>query len=245
MITKQKLTLDEFIKRANKIHNFKYDYSKTVYINAKTKLTIICKIHKEFNQRAIDHLNGYGCKLCKFDNQKLTTERFIEKAKNIHGNKYNYSKVEYKRNSIKVIIICNKHGEFEQTPNTHLDKCGCPKCKTSIGEKIIREWLLEKSIKFEEQKYFNGCLSNKNKRLLFDFYIPDLNICIEFDGKQHSVPYSFSSDKSDETKLKNFEIIQQRDNIKTQYCSSNNIRLLRIKHSDINRINNILKQEII
>ena len=125
----RKLTTEEFIRRAKEVHDeITYDYSKTKYINAKTKVIIICPKHGEFEQTPRDHLRGYGCLICG-GNQKLTTEEFIEKAKSIHDKEsYDYSKIEYVNNHTKVIIICPKHGEFEQTPSNHLKGEGCPIC---------------------------------------------------------------------------------------------------------------------
>ena len=125
---KQTCTTDEFIAKAKKIHGDKYDYSKVEYVNRKTKVCIICPKHGEFWQTPSAHLRGQGCPKCKSKKQTCTTDEFIAKAKKIHGDKYDYSKVEYVNRKTKVCIICPKHGEFWQTPNHHLSGCGCPKC---------------------------------------------------------------------------------------------------------------------
>ena len=123
---------NEFLEKATKIHNEKYDYSKVDYINNSTKIIIICKEHNEFLQTPRGHLNG-GCKKCSSqlasENTRSNINEFIEKAKKIHYDKYNYSKVEYLNNRTNVIIICKKHGEFLQTPLKHL-KGGCKKCSS-------------------------------------------------------------------------------------------------------------------
>jgi len=138
----------------------------------------------------------------------------------------------------KVKIICKEHGEFLQTPDNHLCGKGCPHCKSSKGENIIKKYLIENKIEFEEQKRFNEC---KNKYPLpFDFYLSTYNLLIEFDGEQHFKPYSFSSDKSEQTKQNNLEGIKLRDKIKTNYCLANNIKLLRISYLDKNKIEEIL-----
>lgn len=125
----KKLTTEEFIKRAREVHGNKYDYSKVEYVNAHTKVCIICSKHGEFYQKPNNHLNGQGCSKCFYPNIKLTTENFIQKAREIHGDKYDYSRVEYKDTKTKVCIICNKHGEFQQNFEKHIvRKCGCPKC---------------------------------------------------------------------------------------------------------------------
>ena len=115
----KKLTTEEFIIKAKEVHGDKYDYSKVNYINVDTKVCIICPTHGEFLQMPSSHLNGRGCPRCS-GNKKLTTEEFIIKAREINGDKYDYTKVEYVNNSTKVCIICPTHGEFWQTPNGHL-----------------------------------------------------------------------------------------------------------------------------
>ena len=124
----RKLTTDEYIKRAIEVHGGKYDYSKVDYQTNNTKVTIICKKHGEFTQRANDHLSGRGCKKCANDRLSYSTEEFIKKVKEVHGGKYDYSKVDYQTNNTKVTIICKKHGEFTQRAIDHLSNKGCPKC---------------------------------------------------------------------------------------------------------------------
>ena len=124
---KERLTTEEFIEKARKIHGDKYDYSKVEYINNYTPVCIICSKHGEFFQKPYNHLNGCGCRIC-CERKKLTTEEFIKQAREVHGDKYNYSKVSYINTHTKVCIICPEHGEFWQTPNVHLNKHGCPKC---------------------------------------------------------------------------------------------------------------------
>ena len=124
----------KFIIKAQKIHSTLYDYSKVQYINAKTKVCIICPEHGEFWQLPNNHLQGKGCPKCKYDTlkkkQSISIYEFIQKAKEIHNDKYDYSKVEYINSKTKVCIICPEHGEFWQTPYHHIHrKQTCPKCK--------------------------------------------------------------------------------------------------------------------
>src|ERR1035437_3659881 len=97
----KKLTTEEFIIRAKAIHGDKYDYSKVKYINARTKVIIGCKnpLHEDYEQVPDAHLRGQGCKECgikhRSDSRKSNTKEFIERAIEIHGEKYDYSKVEY------------------------------------------------------------------------------------------------------------------------------------------------------
>jgi hypothetical protein len=129
----KKLTIEEFIEKSNKIHREKYDYSKVNYINNYIKIIIICPKHREFLQRPNSHLNGCGCPVCGFISSNKTrsksASKFIKDAKNIHKNKYNYSKVNYINSHTKIKIICKKHGRFFQLPLNHLRGEGCSKCR--------------------------------------------------------------------------------------------------------------------
>ncbi len=124
-------TKDEFIEKAKLIHGDEYDYSNVNYIHSKTKIEIICNKHGSFWQRPDAHLQKQGCPECgieKCDHKTSTTNEFIEKAKLIHGNIYDYSKVNYINSNTKIEIICNKHGSFWQRPDAHLYQSGCPEC---------------------------------------------------------------------------------------------------------------------
>ena len=136
------LSTGEFIKRAEKVHGNKYDYSLVNYINSKEKIKIICQKHGEFEQRPNDHLQKKGCIECA-GTKKKNNEEFTYKAKKIHGNKYDYSLVEYKRMNIKVKIICQKHGKFEQIPESHLSGFGCSKC--SRVKKITNDEFIKRA----------------------------------------------------------------------------------------------------
>ena len=154
---KRKMTTEEFIKRARKIHNDRYIYRKTDLKNRDKmgRVCIICPIHGEFWQTPNSHLAGKGCYKCS-NRFKLTTETFIEKAREIHGDKYDYSKVEYKDSKTKVCIICPTHGEFWQRPHNHLIGQGCPICKQENSRKILSltlESFIEKARKVHGDKY--------------------------------------------------------------------------------------------
>ena len=119
-------TNDEWIDSAKNIHGDLYDYSKTKYVNSRTKVIIICREHGEFEQVAMTHLSHHGCSKCS-KNKRPTTTEYIENAKQKHGDKYDYSNVNYTTSTSKIIIGCPIHGNFEQSASTHLT-CGCPRC---------------------------------------------------------------------------------------------------------------------
>ena len=158
----KKLTTQEFIERARKIHGSKYDYSLSDYKNSSTPIKIICHEKDEngiehgiFLQTPRNHLQGDRCPKC-YRSFKKTTEEFIIQAKQIHGDKYDYSKVNYQGNKKPIIIICPKHGEFIQTPLYHLQGHGCQKCyyeKGGISRRIGTEKFIEKAKEIHGNKY--------------------------------------------------------------------------------------------
>ena len=125
------LTTSEFISRAEKTHENKYDYSKVSYKDYHSKVCIICPKHGEFLQTPERHLLGYGCQKCSVESRvqkrTFTKEEFISRAQQVHNGKYDYTKVEYVNSNTKVCIICPIHGESYQIPSNHLRSCGCQK----------------------------------------------------------------------------------------------------------------------
>jgi very-short-patch-repair endonuclease len=234
---KNKLTTLEFIEKANKIHNNIYDYSLVEYTGNRNKIKIVCSKHGIFEQIPFDHLDGHGCSKCSHPSKKSTIEEFIEKANIIHDNKYNYSLVKYVNAHKKINIICKKHGEFLQKPNAHLCSQGCPICKNSKGEENIIKYLKENNVLFEYQKKFDDCKNNKYK-LFFDFYLPNQNLLIEYDGEQHHKIFKHfgGNIKFEKTKL--------NDKLKTEYALNNNIKLLRIPYTEKKNLSEILKNNI-
>jgi len=147
---KRALTEIDFIEMAKDVHANKYDYSVVKYINNHTKVEIICTEHGSFCQTPASHLQGHGCPKCE-GKYKQTTEEFIQSAMEIHGDKYNYDKVRYKNRHTKVEIICPEHGSFFQTPNSHLNGCGCPKCSATF--KNTTDDFIQKARKTHGDKY--------------------------------------------------------------------------------------------
>jgi hypothetical protein len=139
----QRSSTEDFIRRADLIHENKYDYSKVEYVTNDLHVIIICKIHKDFEQLPAVHLRGNGCPLCanryRGDILRYTNEEFIEKAREVHGDLYNYDSVEYITSHIKIIIECSTHGEFIQVPNSHLSGSGCPDCAQKMKDDTKRK----------------------------------------------------------------------------------------------------------
>ena len=223
-----KLTKEQIIIKSNTIHGFKYDYSHFLnggdYITQKDIIKISCPIHGVFKQQINNHLNGKGCGGCA-NNTVKTNRDFIEESNLIHNNRWDYSLVDYTDAKTKVKIICGKHGVFTVSPNSHTNnRSGCPKCNAPKGEQQIEKILKSNGVKFVTQKKFDGC---KDKHpLKFDFYLPDFDMCIEYDGIQHFQPLKFFGG------IDNLKKLQKRDSIKNEYCKNNGINLIRIRYSD-------------
>ena len=218
---KMRLPKDTFITRAKEIHGDKYDYSKVEYNTTNDKICIICPEHGEFWQRVSNHIiKRNGCPKCH-PNYNKTTEDFIAKGREVHGNKYDYSKVEYVNNTTKVCIICPEHGEFWQRPNSHLSrKQGCPHCANSKLEMEYENILKTNNTNYEKQKKIKDI---KDKiALRFDFYNIDNNTLIECQGIQHI------RDCSEVFGEKYFLPLLKRDKIKYDKTNELNIKLIYI-----------------
>jgi len=219
----EKLDNKIVVNQFKKTHGNKYDYSLIDYKNSATKVKIICPEHGVFQQTPNNHKSGKGCKKCA-GLEKLNNEKVIEQFINTHGDKYDYSLINYVNAHSKIKIICKKHGEWKQTPNNHKNGNGCPVCLESSGERKIRNILNDKKIKSIPQYKFKDC---KNiLQLPFDFYLPDYNICIEYNGMQHykTVEY-FGGELGFKKRIVN-------DKIKKEYCHNNNILLIIIKYNE-------------
>ena len=235
--TKSRLMLskDEFIKRANEVHGNKYDYSLVNYKDTRTKVEIICKEHGSFFQSPNKHMQGNGCPACgrerTTEHNFLTLDDFIRKAKNVHGDKYDYSKSLYTSADNKLEIICEKHGKFEQTPHNHLKGTNCPSCGASISKPEIK-------LKDFIRSFYKGEIITNSKNIIppmeLDIFVPTLNLAIEFNGGYwHSEIF----------KDKNYHLH------KYNLCKSKGIRLISIWEweylKDKNKIENFIKNLIL
>ena len=231
-MNRKKQTTKEFIEKAKSVHGDKYDYSNVEYVNSDTKVLIICPEHGEFWQLPHAHLNGQGCSECaKLKLQKkfqLSKEDFIKRARKIHGDKYDYSKVNYINYKTKVEIICPKHGGFWQTPGCHFKCDGCPTCK---GEMSVSKQELDIA---KYIKSISDTVINLNDRQIIspmelDIYLPFYNIAIEYDGL-----YWHSSKKVD----KKYHVL------KTNLCEKKDIRLIHVFEDEWLYKQNIVKSRI-
>jgi hypothetical protein len=171
------MRIDEFISRAESLHNNKYDYSKVEYINSRENVIVVCPTHGEFKQSPSNHLAGQGCKKCgrliATEKTSLTNNNFIKKSNTVHNSIYDYSKVNYINGRGKVIIGCKLHGDFEQEASSHMSGTGCPKCALEFDSyrrshyiklSDISTLYLIKAYNEDESFYKIGKTINKTKK---------------------------------------------------------------------------------
>jgi len=212
----------EWLADAKKMHDDKYDYSLSQqdYINSRSKVKIICKKHGEFTQNTQVHISGHGCSKCMADNSsenlRMTTEEFIERAKEIHGDIYDYSKVDYINATTAVDIICKKHGSFIRKPYPHLLGYGCPTCgKEKVSFQSKPEFEIKEYI---ENLGFEVIHGDRHLGFELDLYIPEKNLAIEYNG----IYWHSSGSKGADEKAKTQHLK------KTEACEKNGMHLLHI-----------------
>jgi len=236
-----KILLDEFLIRANEAHNNFYDYSLVTQpqlTNQTSKPFIICPEHGVFRQRASKHMRGEGCQSCATNRvaefHRLSTEEFIERAREAHGDLYDYSLVDYQAAILPVKIICDEHGIFEQTPHAHtgVQPSKCPTCsiRKNHSELRVGEYL-KKHFSFlgEMQCGAKPPVLKENTRFKgmsqhFDYWFPEHDIAVEYQGKQHYEPIELFGGKAA------FLMNMERDERKRNICEENDVVLIEIPY---------------
>jgi Zn-finger nucleic acid-binding protein len=227
----KKLSKDYIIKKSCEMWNNEYKIlSEKIDYNKKSKFRHICGF--EYDQITSSHLLGHGCPKCG-GNARHNKQSIQEKSDKIHNKEYLIlSEGKNTKDIIKIRhTVCGR--EYTQKVDYHISGSMCPYCNLSKGEKMIEKVLSDLNIKYEKQKTFEGC-KFKNK-LKFDFFIPEMNICIEYDGIQHFQPCWYFGGK------KAFTLQKIKDQIKNDFCLNNKINLIRFKYDeDIKIIENTL-----
>lgn len=221
-----KYTTADFVKKAKEKHGEKYSYDESVYVGAMNDIAIICFKHGVFNQIPTQHLRGHGCPDCATNGNKLTLEEFVRRSKIVHGDRYDYSSVEYINGYTKVKIGCSKHGVFEQIPYSHMNTSGCPHCQTSKGEERIASILRKNTINFVREYK----IPNSEYKLRYDFYISEHNVIIEFHGIQHYEPVKYFGGEETLSKVK------FRDMIKRELAQLSGYRYLEIHYTYLDEL---------
>lgn len=212
-----KSNIKEFIQKANVVHKNKYDYSKSDYIDARTKISIVCPIHGEFVKKPNNHFSGQGCPECskEYANKLISsnTEEFVQKSNKLHERAYDYSNVQYKNEHTKVIITCKTHGDFLQTPGNHLHSRGCPKC----GK--------EKMLGGYNESFFKTFPSHKNldsylylikfQNTIENFY--KIGISLNSKKRKNQFPASYNKEVIVATNTKLYKSFQPEQKILTDF----------------------------
>ena len=181
-----RLPFEEVMRRAIESHKNEdgtpiYDYSLTTEENVYNdkKIIAICPKHGVFEQKIEYHLNGSKCPKCALEEKCLTQEQFLEKAKKVHKNKYDFSKSVYTKSDNPIIVTCPIHGDFTTTPHRLLGGCGCPTCGKNLsrGEEEVAEFI--ESLGFGVERR-NIKILNGYKEL--DIFIPSKMLAIEYNG---------------------------------------------------------------
>ena len=227
-----KKTNKDYISELKEIYKNSFQYHLVNYIDSKKPVTLICNsCNTEFSQEASYLLSGRGCPICNITNRnkkfKSNTQEFIQKAKNIHNDKFDYSLVNYKTAKDYIIIICPKHGKFQQTPNNHLRGRGCNECRfeksTSEAENKIVEFFKNLNVNVI-QSYRPNWLNGKE----LDIYLPNYNLAIEYNGLTYHHSSKGLSKFLDSTYV-NPEFHLEKFN----KCKENNVNLIHIfEHED-------------
>ena len=241
-----------FIQKSEIIHGTVYNYSTSQYINAVKLITIECSIHGSFLISPTKHLAGGGCQQCgyiRLGNQKRkSNDQFIRDAQQIHGDCYLYDHLQYHKDNEKVLITCQIHGNFKITPSGLLRGSGCIRCnsRASKGERAIMSWLATNGVEYEKEKVYSDLIGTTlNSRLRFDFYLPLLNILIEYDGEQHYRPIPMRGRSSMVEAEHMFRRTQTNDQLKTAYAKEKQIKLVRIPYTSFMDLDTILTDTII
>lgn len=213
-VSTQKLTTKEFIEKAKEKWGDKYTYENVKYTKSNVDVMVTCPIHGDFPVTPNHFLNNRGCPKCG-KNYTPTTEEFIDRLKEVNGDRYTYEKTIYKSTHEPVILTCPIHGDFINEPSNLLKGQGCPNCAESILEKEISELLKKNNILFERQKRFLWL-----GRQSLDFYLPDYNIAIECQGEQHFEPVEMFGG------ILQYEKQVENDKLKEINCKLNNVLIL-------------------
>lgn len=217
-----------------------YTLLEDIYVNYTTKMRYVCNRHRDAGVQAItlcDLLRGRGCMQCgrerTADSKKLPDSYYIEECKK---KDFEYVGRYIRDNNTIIQYICNKHrhlGVQEKHVANFGKTYGCPSCRLSRGENVVKDILLKWNYKFTQQKRFDDCKDVYT--LPFDFYLEDFNVLIEYDGEFHYQPIKLG-DMTNEDAESRFKSTQSHDSIKNEYCYKNNIPLIRIPYWELDNL---------
>lgn len=221
----KKKTTDEFREDVKRVWGDRYTIpSYSTYTNRHSKIIVNCKIHGDFEIEAGSLLCGHGCKECandlKHKNRLLTNDEVLKRLKEKLGDRYLLDKVQYYNARTKVLLGCRKHGYFPIKLHDALNFHGCPFCKQSRAELLLRSAFEKNSIEFEAQFSFDWMKTSTYGKLSYDFYLPKQNIAIECQGRQHFECVNVFGGEEE------FKKVIERDHNKKKITEENGIKLL-------------------
>lgn len=236
----KKIGLDFFIKRSAKIHNGKYDYSKSIYVNGQSKIEIICEKHGSFFQTATQHMAGRGCNKCYADSMKSNINNIIQKSIISHKIKYDYSKSVYVDCNTKIEIICPKHGSFMQNPLQHANGSDCPYCCGGSCSKIEARWLEHINV---PKKYWQKSINATGKIYIVDAYNPETNEIFELYGDYwHGNPELYNPEHINKNNKTKFKELYKETMQREQELLALGYKLVTIWENDFKKILKQLKK---
>ena len=239
-IESMRMTKDEFVSRANIIHENKYTYDKVVMgTGVMDKVIITCPKHGDFTQQPNAHINASaGCPDCwearRGEGKRFTKDEFITAARKKHGDKYDYSKVELGKSLVKsyVVITCPEHGDYIQMAAAHIHNgAGCRICNATAGEKKIFDFLIKNDLKHNKEHTYKG------HKYRYDFYVYKLNILIEYDGRQHYLANSWGGIEGLVKQVAN-------DRAKDELAKDKGVPLIRIPYTKYDELEDFLLHKI-
>jgi len=229
------ITTDIIIKEFKEVHGDKYDYSKVSYVTSDQKVIIGCTEHGDFSQTPYCHRIGQGCPECSPNNRRVTTDIIIKEFKEVHGNKYDYSKVKYVNRTSKVIICCPTHGDFDQAPSVHRDGHECPKCFKGYS-KISISWIkyieVSRNIVIQHAEH-NGEFRVPGTRYDADGYHEPSKTIYEFHGDYyHGNPKKYNQADMNKKTNKSFKELYENTVKKKHKCKELGYNYVEIWESD-------------
>lgn len=237
----KKLSPRDIIIRGRNKFGDKFSYNFEGYSSTKDDMQLQCNTcGHNFKQTPTDHFNcEEPCPVC--GDRFLDVEVFLRRAEKVHKGKFTYPNLTFKYAKDKITVVCPEHGEFFPTVDNHLNGTGCPSCvemTNSRGAKRIEAYLKANAIKFEKEKKFSSLKNTKGKvaPLEFDFFLIDLDILLEFDGRQHFEPVDIFGGEE------GFKRLQENDRQKNTWVKNSPYKLIRIRHDHEEDIEIILDE---
>lgn len=233
-------TTKEFVEEIKPILGDKYDYSKVVYKSARDKICLICPIHGDVHVYPYQARQGTGCKWCSYENLRLNTHDFVKRAKEVHGELYDYSNTKYINANTLIEVVCRKHGTFHIKPHHHLYGQGCPQCFNSKGEDTVARWLKDHDINYIQHHKIIPLQYVLVGRAYFmvDFYLPQYSTIIEYNGEQHYRRVEIWHTEEE------FQEQQDRDRRLREHCKIRGITLIEIPYTKFKEIDSILDKKL-